>query len=195
MRQRRRLKAARSGRGELLVAAIVVLTVIAIMGPVLRRTYQTSLILRCRHQLARIFEAVRTYAQSYGGFPPCQAVPFGAGSARTWREQVDALLRTDDNPRAGGRSGLWDCPAGGGYVGNVRVFGPPYAPLDAFKLRLEIGVIADGARGGAGSAVGGSEDIEWRHRGGANVVFLDGRVQWVREDKAWAVRRYWDRPQ
>jgi len=193
--QQRQSKAARSARAELLVAIILILAVITIMGPVLRRTYQTSLILRCRHQLVQIFGAVRNYAQSSGGYPPCQDVPLGEGSIGTWREQVDTLLQADDNPRGEGKSRLWGCPAGGGYVGNVHVFGPPHAPMDSFRLRLEIGVIADGAQESDRAGLGGFGDIEWRHRGGANVIFLDGRVQWIHEDKAWAVRRYWDGPQ
>ena len=170
--------------------AVVIFALGAVMVPVLRRTYQTSLTLGCQQQLTRIFAGVRSYALSFGGWPPSEGVRAGAGSAGGWYAQSEPFL---DTGGSSGRPGsLWNCPAGGPYVGNAGIFQSPTRTLGAFKLKREIGVVADGKPGGG--RVGDTTGIAWRHRGGANVVFLDGRVQWILKSNSRWMRKHWDKP-
>ena len=69
------------GGKELAVLALVVLIVVGMMAPIIWRTYQTSLAVRCRGHLAEIYEAGRHYAQNHGGCPPCHGAAPGAESA------------------------------------------------------------------------------------------------------------------
>ncbi len=179
--------AGRRGRAELLAAGLAALAVLALLIPVLRRTYQMSLIVRCRAQLERIFAAVRNYALNYDGYPPCGDA---VDPAQGWRQRVESFL---DEP-LGARGRTWRCPAGGGYVANAGLWRPPHRALDDFMLTRQIGVVADGS-GPAGGDVGDFESIDWRHRAGANIVFLDGHVDWVPFDRASMVREHWNRPQ
>ena len=195
MRHHRPLNTRGIVRGEVLAVIFALLVVAAIMAPVLRRTYQTSLTLRCRQQLHTIFAAIQSYAQSNGGYPPCQPVPPGKGLADSWREQIDPRLEPDTRLHRDGPSALWECPAGGGYVGNSKVFGPPHRTLGSYRLKLEIGVIADGKPAFDRDGVSDHRGIDWRHRDSANVMFLDGHVEWVPEAKGKLIRRHWDNPQ
>ena len=187
MRSRRLSSAVRRGWADLIVVMVVVAALVVVMVPVLRRTYRTALTLRCRQQLLAIFAAVQSYAIGYNGHPP------GGGGPGDWRDQIDPLLDPDGPRQSDGRSRLWQCPADGAYVGNAGVFGAAERPLGSYMLKSEIGLVADGAEG-CGS-MGDSGAMDWRHRGGANVIFLDGHVQWVPKEKGGWIRRRWDKPQ
>ena len=178
-------------RTDVCIVIACALALLAVMCPVLRRTYQISLTLRCGRQLEQIFQAVRSYAEGHGGYPPCQDVPPAPGSAGNWREQMRRRLSRGG---AEDSAGPWECPAGGTYVGNRALFGPPHRTLGSFRLRREIGIIADGKAAVDGPGVGDFRGIDWRHRGGANVMYLDGHVDWVPEDKAAWAARHWDDP-
>ena len=176
--------AARRTRAEIVALILVLLGLAAVMVPVLTRTYQTSLTLRCRQQLSVLFTAVQSYALGCDGRLP----------GRDWQERIGSLLEAQD--AAAGRSArVWRCPVGGGYVGNGKVFGHASRGLAAFQLKLEVGLIADGTARCGGGGLGDADCIDWRHRGGANVVFLDGHVEWAPQAKGERVRRHWNHPQ
>ncbi len=182
----------RRGRAEFAIAALAVLAVLALLVPVLRRTYQASLIVRCREQLQRIFAAVRNYALNCDGYPPCGDA---ADPARGWQERVGPFLEPSAPAAPGAPGRLWRCPAGGDYVANAGLWRAPLRRLDDFMLSRQVGVAADGGARAGDSGVGDFESIDWRHRSGANVVFLDGHVDWVPLDQAWTIRDHWNRPQ
>lgn len=179
--------AARRGRAELAIAALAILAVFALLVPVLRRTYQMSLTVRCRAQLEQIFAAMRNYALNYDGYPPCGDA---AEPARGWRERIGPFLDPAVAGPPGAPSRERRCPAGGDYLANAGLWREPGRRFDDFMLSRQVGVVADG-RGDVGDFGG----IDWRHRSGANVVFLDGHVDWVARDQAWMIRDHWNRPQ
>ncbi|MFO7898390.1 MAG: hypothetical protein R6V58_04945 [Planctomycetota bacterium] len=180
----------RQGRGEVFTAGLAALALIAIMAPALVRTYQMSVTLRCGQRLSQIYRAVHTYAQSHDGHVPCQAVPpDGRGD---WREIARAWF---DPPDASESEDIWTCPGGRPYVGNVHLFGPPHRPMSDYLLTLEVGLAADGLAEYDEAAVGDFAGVDWRHRDHANVLFLDGHVEWVAREKPKSVPRWWNRPQ
>lgn len=176
------------GRAEILVVALVGLATFAVLVPVLRRTYEMSLAVRCRSQLERIFTAVRNYALNYDGYPPCGDA---ADPARGWRERIAPFFGEPSEAL----SRMWLCPAGGEFVANAALWRLPVRRLDDFLLARHIGVVADGKGASGGAAAGDFARIDWRHRSGANVVFLDGHVDWVPLDRAWMIQGHWNRPQ
>ena len=183
---------ARLGRGELFTLLLAMLALAAIMVPVFVRTYHTSLTFKCRQRLSQIYRAVYSYAQSNDGFPPCQAVDPSGPDGADWRAQLRERL-VDGGWEAA--DDWWTCPSGGAYVGNVHVFGPPHRRLDEFLLSREIGLVADGAAESDATGVGEFDAVDWRHRDHANILFLDGHVEWVAQEKPKSFRRHWNAPQ
>lgn len=186
-----------AARAELVIVGTVLALMALLVVPLVRRTHQMSLTLRCRQQLAALFAAVQSYALNYGGYPPMQST--GTASGADWARQVERFVDSESAAGATGEGGLWRCPAGGRYVGNGRIFGlhGPARQLGSFHLKLDIGALADGECSDSQvTGCGSSRLIDWgRHRGGANVVFLDGHVEWVREDERRRIARHWDNPQ
>jgi prepilin-type processing-associated H-X9-DG protein len=179
--------APRRGRVEWIVIALVLVVLVVVMTILIRQTYQTSLTVRCQQNLFQLFAAVRSYALNHGGYAPCATT-----GPRPWHRRLGPYLdRPDDAPR----DELWACPSDGGYVGNRGVLGAPARKLGEFRLQLEVGLIADGDLPAGPPALGAAERIDWRHQGGANVIFLDGHAKWFPKDKGGVVRRHWDEPQ
>ena len=177
------------GGKELAVLVLVVLVVVGMMAPIIWRTYQTSLAVRCRAHLAEIYEAVRHYAQNHGGCPPCHGAPPGAD----WRRLVEPHLDRDE--RRGGPRAVWECPAGGPYVGNRHLFTCPGRRLGSIRLDREVGVVADGTPQAGREGASDFAGVDWRHRDGANVIFVDGHIAWVPRAKSQWTRRHWNQPQ
>ncbi len=172
-------------RIELLVVVLIVAALVGVLSFVIVRTREAALALRCRQRLRGLYTALQRYALDNDGYLPLQ-------DDRGWRESVGEFLE-------GGRLGPEErrlrstCPAGE-YVGNRSLFAPDRT-LDTFRLRLEIGLLADGPEAGPQIETAGSDGIGWRHMGGANVLFVDGHVDWVDQAHSQRIRRHWDAPQ
>jgi len=179
-------------RVELLIGGLILALLLGIMIPVLRSTYQTSQILRCRQQLDQMYKAVLTYAESYGGYPPLHG-PTAADP--DWRDRIAPFLYPEYGAPPRSTDPLWACPAGGSYAGNHNIFCPAPPQLTSFLLRKEVGVIADANDRAARTGVTDFDGVEWRHRGGTNVVLIDGSVKWVKRASARWTRRHWNQPQ
>jgi len=175
---------ARRKRIEAVVVVVIVVVMLTMVATVIRHTHQASLALRCRRRLISLFVAVQHYALSYGGHPP------GQDAGGNWRGLIAPLLDAGEQGQAELEQFL-QCPAGGAYVGNRNILASDKT-LSSFRLTLEVGVFADGD---GAAETGGSMALEWRHDGGANVVFLDGHVERVIQKKSVRVRRHWDTPQ
>jgi len=171
---------------ELLIVVLIVLAVAGLMVPVIWRTYQVSQTVRCQQQLTELFGAVQTYARSFNGY-----APGGPG----WRGQLRAFLSPAEGAEDADPSRIWQCPAGGTYIGNATVFGPNRKPLPELGFQHDVGILADGSADAEPAGLGDFRLVAWRHRGSANVIFLDGRVQLVTRNKAPWVGRHWDHPQ
>ena len=176
-------------RKDIVVLVIILAALAALVVPVFLQTYQTSVALKCRQQLGQVFAAVQSYVLGSGGYPPGSA-----GPGTDWRRAVTRFLDPDE-VRPDGSSGVWTCPGGGGYVGNGQVLAPPGRPLGSFRLRVEVGLVADGSPSNQAAGSGNADSIEWRHRGGANILFLDGHVELVPRDRGARIRRHWNAPQ
>ena len=131
---------------------------------------------------------MRNYAVNYDGYLPCGDAD---DPARGWWGRIGPFLTM--SPRSA--SHALRCPAGGDYVANAGLWRAPLRRLDDFVLSRQVGVLADGIARVGDSGVGDFESIDWRHRSGANVVFLDGRVDLVPFDQAWTIQDHWNRPQ
>jgi prepilin-type processing-associated H-X9-DG protein len=175
-RARRRLGA------EFWVGLIVVIGIVVVMVPILRRASQMARTVRCRQQIMLIHQALRSYVVNSGGVLPGDA----------WRERIDDHIDPAE-PRQG-LSVRWSCPECGSYVGNAALFGST-RPLGEYRFERSVGLMADGVDPLPEDALGRHDHIAWRHRDGANVIFLDGHVEYVRRRDAARIRRYWDDPE
>jgi prepilin-type processing-associated H-X9-DG protein len=173
-------------RGEWLVVAVILLAFVGILGPLIHQSHRIALTVRCRQRLMQVFSALQSYAISHGGLPPAHHGPGG-----DWRAALEPMLP----PGLAGRDDFWACPAGGPYLGNREVFRPEPRPLGDYRLQRQVGLIADGLPTHRAAGVSDARGLDWRHRGGANVLFVDGRVEWILETKRQALERHWDDPQ
>jgi prepilin-type processing-associated H-X9-DG protein len=167
---------------EFWVGLLVLLGIVAVMVPILRRARQTARMVRCRQHLSLLFRGVQAYTLNNAGMLPQQ----------DWRAVVDPLVEPA-RPRDG-RSPRWQCPEGGSYVGNIHVFRSG-RPLGDSRFERSVGLLADGVDPLPPAAIGRYSRIAWRHRDGANVLFLDGHVEYVRRTESARIRRYWNDPE
>lgn len=154
----------------------------------------------CVANLRQLGVALHLYAQDHDGlFPPA----YQAEAPRIWQFKV--LPYTGDNSWSE-RGPVWYCPAcdGGGFSYGINQAVSYYAETSAIRgdrTRIvhphETVLLADSVhympgdypqspnRGGAAYKIyspkehSGTGTIDWnRHSGGANVLFVDGRVEW-----------------
>jgi prepilin-type processing-associated H-X9-DG protein len=184
-----RQKQAGRVRAELIIVAVIMLVFVGILVPVIQRTHRTALIVRCRQQLMRVFSALQQYTISHGGVMPAHDARGSGGP--DWRRTLEEFA----DPEQGRSDTLWECPAGGPYLGNVHVFSARPRPVSEYRLRRQIGLVSDGKASYRRRGVSDSRGIDWRHREGANVLFIDGHIEWAREEARAAVDRHWDKPQ
>jgi len=184
---------------ELLVVSALIALVLVLLAPIIEQIRAQSLTTDCSNNLRQICAALEMYHIRHDDWLPANQVD---GS---WRTYLDPDLRAPFVPyKWEGSSSMWRCPAGGAYFANNLVLGDnrydrsiyrTHWKVSMFPRPTRVPIITDALPGDfVKAAIGGFDGIDYRHAGGAVILFLDCRVEWIKKANMGETEKWWKEP-
>jgi prepilin-type N-terminal cleavage/methylation domain-containing protein/prepilin-type processing-associated H-X9-DG protein len=189
-----------TNRGFTLIELLVVIAIIAILAgllfPVFARAREKGRQTACLSNLRQLGAALTMYTEDYDGFyPRGQYWPWTG--VHTWAHAVEPYVKN---------TGVFHCPTQGrdpyGYGYNIAYWGwgdwleGMHGINDSWPVHESqvpepsetIWVVDFGAYWGCGLEYGFQEPRQ-RHNDGANVLFVDSHVRWLKEtpQRLWTI--------
>ncbi|MBI2193104.1 MAG: hypothetical protein HYU36_14085 [Planctomycetes bacterium] len=183
---------------EMMFVVVLVGLLIVILVPVIRRFHSHATVAICTDNLRKIGAALNWYQTQNNGWLPANQLD---GS---WRTYLDPALKSPfEANNWKGVSSHWKCPAGGEYFANNLILGDnrydrekyvTHWKINQFPRAIQVPVVADSKAGQyAQAAIGNYSGVDFRHDGGAVILFLDWRVERVESTNA-TVSDWWNEP-
>lgn len=169
---------------ELLVISLLFLLFVLLMVPMFDRLRARSRMSQCANNLRQVGAAIEMYCITHDGWLPANQTD---GS---WRTYLDPNLKAPFIPgNFRGTHKVWQCPEGGEYYANSLVIGDnrkertseniTHRRISMFPRPTRVPAIADGDMLYSAVNTGNFNGIDYRHRGGAVVLFMDWRAEWI----------------
>lgn len=199
----------RSQKGVTLVEMLVGIGIVAVLAvlifPALTRGGEAAKAARCTSNLRQLAALFNVYVQDHGRFPQVYRV----GSSGHWYYNSDFLasMNTSESDMWAGHAKLYLCPSDKNgnkkisvdgetrflsYGANLMLGSGDSDPEGASPYTRAIGpprvvspskliMLCDADNFFFNPADGGESAVSHRHRGGLNVAFTDGHIEWRKE--------------
>jgi len=184
---------------EVLVVLTLIVLVLLLLSPIIDQIRAQSLITDCSNNLRQICAALEMYHIRHEDWLPANQ------KDGSWRTYLDPDLRAPFVPyKWEGSSPMWRCPVGGEYFANNLVIGDNRYDRDLYRTHWKVSmfprptrvpIITDALPGDySKAAIGGFDGIDYRHAGGAVILFLDCRVEWIKKANMGETEKWWKEP-
>ncbi|MDP6115836.1 MAG: hypothetical protein QGF00_17135 [Planctomycetota bacterium] len=169
---------------ELLVILLLVLLFLLLMVPMFDRLRARSRMTECANNLRQIGAAIEMYTIKFAGWLPANQ------KNGSWRTYLDPNLKAPFIPgNFQGTHKVWQCPEGGEYYANSLIIGDnrkertsenlTHRRISMFPRPTRVPAIADGDLLYSKVNTGNFYGIDYRHREGAVILFMDWRAEWI----------------
>jgi hypothetical protein len=183
---------------ELAVICLLVLLFVLLMVPMFDRLRARSKMAECANNLRQVGAAIEMYCIKYDGWLPANQ------TNGSWRTYLDSNLKAPFIPgNFRGTHKVWKCPEGGEYYANSLIIGDnrrertsnniTHRRISMFPRSTRTPAIADGDLLYSAVNTGNFYGIDYRHREGAVVLFMDWRAEWIPKGNE-RVMRWWMEP-